>query len=207
MKRGAKRGFWHAGALSVAALLSACSGTSGGGSPYGTGDPNLAAANPGGGSIDPFLTDGQAVLRALDAIAGRSGRPFRVTSMNADRINGLTVDVQEPAHRVNVDEYKVAPDGTLSGPTPVRLVSLNGGPIAVADVDRKAFDPKAVGFGRLTQTAREAIARSKFPDARVTEWDFDGMSSDDRRFMYLEAARARPVALLGAHLNILAMRF
>lgn len=207
MKPRAKRGCWRTGALSVAALLTACSGSPGGGSSYGTGDANLAAANPGGGPIDPFLTDGRAVLRALDAIAGRSGRPLRVTSMNADRINGLTVDVQEPAHRVNVDEYKVAPDGTLSGPTPVRLVSLSGGPIAIADVDRKAFDPKAVGFGRLTQTAREAIAKSKFPDARVTEWDFDGTTSDDRRFMYLEAARARPVAILAAHLNILDMRF
>ena len=136
MKPRSKPGVWRAGGFCIAALLAACSGSSGGGSSYGTGDPNLAAANPGGGPIDPFLTDGQAVLRALDAVGVRSGRPLRVTSMNADRINGLTVDVQEPAHRVNVDQYKVAPDGALSGPTPVRLVSLSGGPIAVADVDR-----------------------------------------------------------------------
>ncbi|MGA8533445.1 MAG: hypothetical protein WB615_05000 [Candidatus Tumulicola sp.] len=195
--------------VAFALLLPAvgCSGSSGGGSPYGTGDPKLAAPNPGGGPIDPFLTDGQAVLHALDAIGARSGRPLRVTSMTADGVNGLTVDVQEPAHPTNVDQYKITPDGTLSGPTPVRLMSLNGGPITQADVDRKAFDPRAVGFARLETTAREGIAQSKYPDARVSEWDFDGMHADDRRFMYFDAARARPAAELGPHLTIVALRF
>ena len=98
--------------------LVACATTSGGGSPYGTGDPTLAASNPGGGTVDPFLTDGRAVLRALDTIAAHSGKPLRVTSMNADRTNGLTIHVQEPKKHVNVDEYVITPDGTLSGPTP-----------------------------------------------------------------------------------------
>ncbi len=84
------------------------------------------------------------------------------------------VNVQEPTHRLNVDAYTVAPSGTLSGPTSVRLMSLTGGPITQAEVDAEAFDPRAVGFERLAATAREGIARSKYSDARVSEWDFAG---------------------------------
>ena len=186
--------------------LAACSGSSGS-SAYGSGDPNLAAPNPGGGSISPFLADGQAVLKAFDAIEAKSGKPLRVTSITSDGVNGLMVNVQEPAHPMNVDRYAVAPNGTLSGPSPVRLMSLNGSAITQADVDREAFDPRAVGFERLAATARDGIARSKYPDARVSEWDFAGMHSDDRRFMYFESARARPAAELGPHLTIVAVRF
>ena len=191
----------------IACALAACSGGSGARGSYGSGDPNLAAANPGGGPIDPFLTNGQAVLKALDAIAAQSGRPFRVTSISADRINGLMVDVQEPAHHMNVDHYMVSPDGSLSGPMPVKLMSLNGGPITTASVDERAFDPRAIAFARLTQTSREAIAKSNYPDARVTEWEFEGIGPDDRKFIYLESARARPVAVVNPQLNILRMQF
>ena len=111
----------HLVAVAVALAFTGCSGSSGGGSPYGEGDASLAAPNLAGGPIDPFLANGQAVLSALDAIAQKSGTPMRVTSMNADRTNGLTVDVQQPANHVNVDEYVVAPDGKLSGPIPVKL--------------------------------------------------------------------------------------
>jgi hypothetical protein len=187
--------------------LSACAGSSGGGSSYGTGDPNVAASNPGGGPVSPFLADGRAVLRAFDAIEAKSGKPLRVTSLTSDRTNGLLVDVQENAHPINVDHYAVAPDGTMTGPTPVKLVSLNGGPITVSDVNYRAFDPRAVGFERLTQVAREGIAKSRYPDARVSEWDFAGIHADDRRFMYFDSARARPTAELGPHLTIVAVRF
>jgi hypothetical protein len=193
--------------LAIAFALVACSGGSGGHGSYGSGDPNLAAANPGGGVINPFLTDGQAVLSAFDAIAADSGRPLRVTSISADRINGLMVDVQEPAHHINVDHYVVAPDGTLTGPTPVKLVSLDGGPITVATVDQRAFNPKAIDFARLAHTAREAIAKSNYSDARVTEWELDGLGPDDRRYIYLESARARPVAVVNPDLKILRMQF
>lgn len=197
------------GALQIALLCgaAACSGAGGSGSSYGTGDPNVAASNPGGGPISPFLADGQAVLKAFDAIEARSGKPLRVTSLTSDRTNGLMVDVQEPAQRINVDRYTVAPDGTLSGPTPVKLMSLTGGPITQAEVDEKAFDPRSVGFARLAATARDGIARSKYSDARVSEWDFDGVHSDDRRFMYFDSARARPSAELSPHLTIVAVRF
>jgi hypothetical protein len=189
-----------------ALLSAACSATPRGGS-YGAGDPTLAVANPGGGAIDPFLVDGQAVLHALDAIADRSGRPLRVTSMNADRMTGLTVDVQEPKNHLNVDRYVVAIDGTLTGPRPVRLMSLDGGPITAASVDRQAFDPARIDFTRLTQTAKDAIAKSRMDDARVSEWEIGGLGQDDRRYIYLEAARGRPVAIVKPDLTIADMRY
>ncbi|HEX3370029.1 MAG TPA: hypothetical protein VHS56_10680 [Candidatus Cybelea sp.] len=191
----------------LALALVSCSGSSGGHGAYGSGDPKLAAPNPGGGPIDPFLTDGQAVLQALGAIATRSGTPLRVTSIDADRMNGLSVDVQEPKHHINVDRYVVAPDGTLTGPTPVKLMSIGGGPITAASVDARAFSPEAIEFARLTQTARAAIAKSNYPDARVIEWEFGGIGSDDRQYIYLESARARPVAVVNSHLKILRMQF
>ena len=196
-------------AASVAFLslaLPACSAAPRGGS-YGTGDPALAVANPGGGAIDPFLVDGNAVMHALDAISERSGKPLRVTSLNADRINGLTVDVQEPLHHVNVDRYVVQIDGTLKGPDPVKLMSLDGGPITAASVDRQVFDPAKIGFEHLTQTAKDAIARSRYDDSRVSEWEIDGTGRDDKRYVYLDASRGRPVAILNADLTIADMRY
>lgn len=201
------RSVYSLAGLMVACALTACSGSSSGHGSYGSGDPNLAASNPGGGPIDPFLADGRAVLSALDAVAQRSGHPMRVTSISADRINGLMIDVQEPAHHINVDHYVVAPDGTITGPTPVKLMSLDGGPITAVKVDARAFDPKAINFANLTRTAREAIARSGYPDARVTEWEFDGVAADDRHFIYLESARARPSAEVNAQLKIVRMQF
>jgi hypothetical protein len=191
--------------IALASVLTGCSGSSH--SRYGSGDPNLAAANPGGGAIDPFLTDGHAVLLALDAIAQHSGKPMRITRISADGVNGLMVDVQEPAHHINVDHYVVAADGTLSGPTPVKLMSLDGTPITAAKVDERAFNPKAIAFANLTQTAREAITTSGYADARVSQWEIDGIGLDDRRFIYLESARARPSAEIDPQLKIVRMSF
>ncbi|HLY02020.1 MAG TPA: hypothetical protein VKR56_05920 [Candidatus Cybelea sp.] len=193
--------------VTLALALGGCSGSSSARGSYGSGDPNLAAPNLGAGPIDPFLTDGQAVLRALDAIAARSGRPLRVTSLSADRMNGLMADVQEPKNHIDVDHYVVAPDGTLSGPTPVKLMSMDSGPITPAKIDQEVFDPKEIAFARLTQTARDAIAESKYPDARVTEWEFGGIGPDDRQYIYLESSRARPVAVVNSQLKILRMQF
>lgn len=195
------------GTLLIAFVAAACSGSSHGSSSYGSGDPSLAAPNPAGGPIDPFLTDGHAVLHALDAVASRSGTPLRITTIGADGVNGLTLDVQEPQRHVNVDRYVVAADGSISGPTPVKLMSLDGGPITAASVDQRAFDPKAVAFAALAQTDREAIRRSNFPDARVTQWEIDGLSADDRRYIYLESARARPTAAVSPGLKIVRMSF
>lgn len=197
----------YAIAALIVLALAACSGGSSGRSTYGSGDPQLAVANPGGGPIDPFLTDGKAVLQAFDAITARSGKPLRVTSLNADRTNGLMVNVQEPQHHTNVDQYTVAPDGTLTGPTPVKVMSLTGGPITAATVDAQAFDPYAIAFARLRDAAREAIAKSTYSDARVTEWEIGGVGPDDKRYIYLESARARPVAIVTPQLRIVTMRF
>jgi len=195
-------------AIGIALALSACSGsTSGGGGSYGSGDPSLTAPNPGGGTANPFLADGQAVLHALDAIEAKSGKPLRVTSMEADTVNGMMVNVQEPSNHVNVDGYKIAPDGSMTGPTPVKVMSLDGGPITAAEVDRQAFDPRAIGWARLTQTVKDAIVQSKSPDARVANWEIDGVGHDDKRFIYLDAARSRPVAEVKPDLSIVSVRF
>lgn len=186
--------------------VTACSGASSR-SGYPAGDPSLAAASPGGGPIVPFLANGDAVVQALDAIAGRSGKPLRVTSISTDRTNGLMVNVQEPANHMNVDRYVVTADGTLQGPTPVKLMSLDGGPITAAKVDARAFDPKAVAFANLTSTVRAAIAKSGYADARVTEWDIEGIGPDDRRYIYLESARARAAAAVNPQLKIVGMSF
>lgn len=193
-------------ALLVGSTLCACGASSSSGG-YAAADPSLAAANPGGGAIDPFLADGSNVRRALDAIAQRSGRPLRVTSLGADNLNGLTVDVQEPAHRMNVDQYVVAPNGALSGPTPVQLHSLDGGPITAALVDARSFDPNAIAFQNLEQAAKQAIAKSGQPDTRVFQWEIDGVGPDDRRFMYLQSSRSRPSAEIDTQLRIVRMQF
>jgi hypothetical protein len=195
----------HLAAVAVTLALAGCS--SGSSSSYPAGDPNLAAPNIGGGPIDPFLANGDAVLTALDAIAANAGTPFRVTSMNADRTNGLTVDVQQPTNHVNVDEYVVASDGKLSGPIPVKLSAMHGGAVTAADVDAQAFDPKKIAFARLAATSKEAIAKSNFSDARVSEWEIDGLSPDARKYIYLDAARGRPVAVINNDLKIVRMQF
>ena len=58
--------------------------------------PETGRANLGNGPTSPFLADGQAVLRGFDAIAAKSGKPLRVTSITSDRVNGLQVNVKEP---------------------------------------------------------------------------------------------------------------
>jgi hypothetical protein len=161
----------------------------------------------GGSDGGNYLTDGHAVLRALDAIAARSGTPMRITAISADGVSGLSVDVQEPKNHVNVDRYVVASNGTITGPTPVKLMSLDGGPITAASVDIQAFDPKAVGFARLATTVKEAIAKSHYADAHVNQWEIGGLGTDDRRFLYLESSRARPVAILRPDFTIANMRY
>lgn len=199
--------FLCAASALAAAFLGACGGAGGGSAAYGTGDPRLAAAAPGSRVIDPFLADGDAVLRALDAIEAKSGKPLRVTSMNADQINGLTVHVQEPRNHVNVDEYVIAPDGTMNGPKPVQLMSLGGGPVTAADVDGQTFDPRAIGFRRLSKTVAEAIAASKFDDARAFDWEITGVNPDDRRYIYFQAARGRPVAVVRPDMRLIRVQF
>jgi hypothetical protein len=196
---------YRAAALVFIGMLCACGGQSSSG--YHPGDANLAATNPGGGPIDPFLTDGSNVRRALDAIAERSGRPLRVTSLNADNLNGLTVEVQEPSHHANVDQYVVAPDGSIAGPTAVQVHSFDGGPITAALVDARAFDPNMIAFENLARAAKDAIGRSGQSDTRVFQWEIDGTGPDDRRFIYLQSSRARPSAQIDNRLRIVRMQF
>jgi hypothetical protein len=195
---------------SVVMLALAMSATvSAGTHAYPPGDPTLAAPNPMGGPVNPFLTNGNAVLQALDAVAQRSGRPLRVTSMSANQTEGLTVDVQEPKNHVNVDRYVVAPDGTLADPVPVQVDPQawdshwnTSAPVTAAVVDKQAFDPGTIAFARLAKTAREAIAKSGFSDARVVSWQFRGSKPDSSRWIYLEGARGKPSAEVNAALEI-----
>ena len=181
-----------AAALALAAfVLAACSAGSSGGS----------------SSAGDYLTDGAAVTRALDAIAAKSGTPMRVTTISADGVSGLSVDVQEPKNHVNVDRYIVASSGSITGPTPVKLMSLDGGPITAASVDLQAFDPKRVGFAWLSETVKEAIAKSHYTDSHVNQWEISGLGPDDRRYLYLESSRARPGAILRPDLTIADMRY
>ncbi len=168
-------------------------------SPYGAGDPKLTATNMAGGPLNPFLTDGHAVQLALAEIARHSGKPLRVTSMWADRTDGLSVDVRTTRH-TNVDRYTIAPDGTFAGPQPVRVTAPN-------DARDSAFDPQAIAFARMAQTARQAIVKSKFPDSRVSAWQVDGLKPNDHLYLYLDAARARPIAVLDPHLNIVRIQY
>jgi hypothetical protein len=85
-------------------------------------------------------------------------------------------------------------------------MSLDGGPITAASVDFQAFDPHKVGFARLSTTVKEAIAKSHFDDAKVNQWEIGGLRADDRRYLYLDAARGRPVAVLRTDLTIADMR-
>ncbi|HKE36264.1 MAG TPA: hypothetical protein VKB39_02470 [Candidatus Baltobacteraceae bacterium] len=186
----------NAAVLAIAALAAAvatgCSAASSGGNSAGGGD---------------FLTDGHAVVSALDAIAAKSGTPMRITNISADGVSGLSVDVQEPKNHINVDRYVVASNGSITGPTPVKLMSLDGGPVTAASVDQQAFDPKTVGFVRLSTTVKEAIAKSHYSDAHVNQWEIGGTGPDDRRYLYLESERARPVAILRRDLTIADMRY
>lgn len=174
----------------ISLLLAACAGSHDG---YGSG-------------TNPFLTDGDAVKRALASVGARLDGPLRVTNVTADG-SGLTLDVQEPKHHQNVDRYVVATDGTISGPVAVQEHSMDGGPITAAEVDTAAFDPSRIRFERLQATVREAIARSGDAETRVITWEMNGVERDDKRYLYLESQRARPVAILASDLTIENMRF
>ena len=203
------RRYWTIAAVLVS--LTACSGAAGGGggASFGEADPSLTAANPGNGPLNPFLANGNAVLKAFDAVEAKSGSPLRVTSMNADTMNGLTIDVQEPKNHVNVDQYVIAPNGNITGPAPVKLSMLGGGggPPTAKDVDRAAFDPRSIPFANLSQAVRDAIKKSTYSDARIANWEIDGIGPDDRRYLYLDASRGRPAAAISPKLTVVRMSY
>ncbi len=184
------------------ALLTACSGSKNAASvSYGTGDPKLGVAAVSG-AINPFLTDGQTVTRALDAVAARAGQPLQVTLINANAAGGLTVDVRSVARHGNLDRYLVQTDGKMLGPIPEKLVSPAGVVITPAQIARLVWDPKAVPFARLPQMEREAIEKSKLAGARVAEWDVGGIKPHDRRVMLLEGVSGRAIVVFDAQMNI-----
>jgi hypothetical protein len=186
-------------------LLAACSGSKGtGDAPYGSGDPALGAPAPSG-SVSPFLTDGQAVARALDAVATKSGQPLRVTTIGANAAGGLTVDVLKSSANGNLGRYQVMPNGTIFGPIPEKLVS-GGGEVSAAQIQSRAFDPKAIAFVNLGRAERDAIAKSKLLGARVIEWDVSGLKAAERRALLLQAAGRQAVVQLDPQLNVVTIQ-
>lgn len=180
--------------VALLAAVTACSGgKTGSPAPYGTGDPQVAAANPYGGPTNPFLTDGNAVLRALDTIGQRYPTPLRLTSISAQAAVGLTLDVQKPADKGHVERYIVSPGGKIMGPIPVKLV-VNGGLATRKDVDELLFDPKTISFTHLDAAARDAIARAKLGDARVYQWGLGGAKRNI--YMVVESLSDHRIALL-----------
>lgn len=187
------------------ALLAACSGSKGNGdAPYGTGDPALGAPAPSG-SVSPFLTDGRAVAHALDAVAARSGQPLLVTAIGANAAGGLTVDVLRSSANGTLGRYQVMPNGTIFGPIPEKLVS-GSGEVAAAQIQSRAFDPKAIAFVDLARAERDAVAKSKLPGARVVEWDVNGLKRAERRALVLQADGRQAIVRLDPQLNVVTIQ-
>jgi hypothetical protein len=174
-----------------AAALVACSGSKENPAPYGTGDPTLAAVNPYGVALNPFLTDGNAVRRALATLAPRYV-PFRITSIAATSGGGLTVDVVTPVRRDKVVRYILLPTGKTYGPIPVKLV-VSGAIATAADIAQLAFDPNTIAFGRLTPAVRDAIARSKLQKGRISQWGLGGAKK--HIYMIIDAMPLRHAVL------------
>jgi hypothetical protein len=163
-----------AAAAFVVAGLAACSGSKQAEpTPYGTGDPKLAAMNPYGGPVDVFLTDGAAVQRALHTVAAHYHEPLRLTSISAHASGALIVDVQLQTNRGKVVRYIISQDGKTLGPIPVKLLIM-GVPATLKDVAILAFDPNTIAFARLNAAARDAIARSKLKGGHVSQWGLGG---------------------------------
>jgi hypothetical protein len=182
------------------AAFAACSGSKSATAPYGSGDPNLGA--PGvTGSVSPFLTDGQAVIHGLDAIAARSGQPLRVTQVTVNAAGGLIVDVRDAARHGLLSRFMIASNGKILGPIPVQLVS-GGVVVSAADIQRMAFDPKAVPFARLARVEREAITMAKLPNLRVTQWDVGGLGPHSRRVMLLENDNGRRIVVFDPQFHV-----
>lgn len=162
-------------AATAALLIAAsagCSGSKQNPAPYGTGDPSLAAINVNGGPLDPFLTDGNSVRSALATLTPKY-HPLRITNISARNVGGLIVDVVEPVHRDKVVRFFIQPDGKTVGPIPVKLV-VAGAVATPAVIAQLAFDPNIIAFDRLNAAARDAIARSKLKDGRISQWGLGG---------------------------------
>jgi hypothetical protein len=161
-------------------------------SPYGAADPRLTAPNPTGGPANPFLANGNAIAKALNAIAARSGRPLRIMNLEADTFNGLSAEVVEPRNHLHVDEYKIAIDGTMTGPFPVQLHGSDGNAPTVAGVAYNSLDPRIYRFTGLASAVRQAIAKSKVSDARVSSWQIDRAWGEYQWGLTMDAQRSRP---------------
>jgi hypothetical protein len=190
-----------AGAVVLVAALAACSGSkqnqNQNPAPYGTGDPTLTAINVNGGPINPFLTDGNAVRRAIATVAPHYA-PLRLTSISAVSGAGLVLDVVEPIRRDKVVRYMFSPNGKTLGPIRVKLV-VAGAVATPADIAALAFDPNTIAFERLAPAVRDAIARSKLQDGRISQWGLGGAKK--HIYMVIDAVPLRRFVLYDHHLR------
>ncbi len=113
-------------------------------------------------------------------------------NLEADTFSGLSAEVVEPRNHLHVDEYKIAIDGTMTGPFPVQLNGSDGNATTVAGVDYNSLDPRIYRFASLANAVREAIAKSKTPDARVSSWQIDRAWGQYQWGLTMDAQRSRP---------------
>ena len=171
-------------------------------SPFGAPDKTLKV--PDGDDPNPMLTNGQAVLRALDALEKKTGKPLRVTSIVTVSGVGMTLHVQEPKHHSNLDEWVVRSNGEITGPTPVHITLMDSNDrVTDADVDRLTFDPRAIPFARLNKVEHEALAKAKLTDGRLSEWSFD----DQGYMISMESKRENANADVSPDLKLLRINY
>jgi len=188
-----------ASAAVIVAALAACSGSkTGDATSFGAGDSKLAESSPNG-TVNPFLTDGAAVQRALGILRTRYGGKLRLTSIGAHAMSGLTVDVQQPKGPSHIVRYLIPASGKMVGPIPVKLI-INGDPATTAEIEQLVFDPAAISFARLAPAVRDAIDRSKLTGGRVMQWGLDG--AHKRIFMIVVTQSDRRTVLLDNQLHV-----
>ena len=187
-----------ASAAAIVAVFAACSGSKTGTTSFGTGDPKLAATSPVG-TVNPFLTDGAAVQRALGILRARYGGTLRLTSIGAHAMGGLTADVQPPRNPGRIERYLISASGQMVGPIPVKLV-IDGVPVTRAGIEQLVFDPATISFARLAPALRDAIDRSKLTDGRVNQWGLDG--AHKKIYMIVVTQSDRRTVLLDNQLHV-----
>jgi len=162
--------------------------------PWGTSDPALVEQ---GEINNPFITNGAAVMKGIDAVEKLSGKPLRVIDIHGS--GGLYMQVQEPKNHINVDQYVVGYDGQVSGPEPIHLMSIDT--VTAHLVDSQAFDPRTINFARLHDAAKEALAKAKLPDSHISHWVF----TKDQRSIFVESPRNDATANMTPELTIMSI--
>ncbi len=81
-------------------------------------------------------------------------------------------------------------------------LSVAGGQVTTEIVDRNAFDPSAIEWGKLGSLGRPAIAKSKLDGAKVNEWAVRKLPAGLVWTIYLQAPRGTSTIDADVHGNI-----